>query len=98
MALLTQEETQGKISEVPGWEISGDTIEKKFKFKDFIESMSFVMKVAFLSEQADHHPEITINYSRVKLSLSTHSAGGLTGKDFELAKEINGIEVSSPAQ
>jgi 4a-hydroxytetrahydrobiopterin dehydratase len=94
---LTQEEAQGRLSDLPGWELAGDAIRKEFKFKDFIEAVSFVMKVAFLAETADHHPDIDIRYSRVILSLSTHSAGGLTEKDFDLARQINGVETPSPA-
>lgn len=98
MSALTTETVQGMLAEVPGWTLAGDAIERKYKFKDFIESMTFVLKVAFLAEQADHHPDIAVNYSKVTLTLTTHSAGGLTEKDFALAKQVNSIESPQPQQ
>jgi 4a-hydroxytetrahydrobiopterin dehydratase len=73
---------------VPGWENNGKEISRTYKFKDFAEALSFVNKVAGLAEAADHHPDIDIRYNKVRLVLSTHSAGGLTEKDFSLAKQI----------
>ena len=73
---------------VPGWENNGKEITRLYKFKDFAEAMVFVNKVAGLAEAADHHPDIDIRYNKVRLTLSTHSAGGLTEKDFSLARQI----------
>ena len=73
---------------VPGWENNGKEITRLYKFKDFAEAMVFVNKVAGLAEAADHHPDIDIRYNKVRLTLSTHSAGGLTSKDFALARQI----------
>ena len=73
---------------VPGWENNGKEITKAYKFKDFAEAMAFVNKVAGLAEAADHHPDIDIRYNKVRLMLSTHSAGSLTEKDFSLARQI----------
>ena len=73
---------------VPGWESNGKEIIRTYKFKDFAEAMAFVNKVAGLAEAADHHPDINIRYNKVRLTLSTHSAGGLTEKDFALARQI----------
>ncbi len=73
---------------VPGWENSGKEISRTYKFKNFAEAMAFVNKVAGLSEAADHHPDINIRWNKVRLVLSTHSAGGLTEKDFSLARQI----------
>lgn len=72
-----------------GWELENGEITKQYKFKDFLEAMAFVKKVARLAEAADHHPDILIQYNKVTLTLSTHSAGGLTEKDFVLAGKID---------
>jgi 4a-hydroxytetrahydrobiopterin dehydratase len=64
-------------------------ISRKFVFADFVQAMRFVNRVARLAEAANHHPDITINYNRVKLALTTHDEGGLTMKDFRLASRIN---------
>ena len=76
------------MENVPGWENNGKEITRTYKFKDFAEAMAFVNKVAGLSEAADHHPDIDIRWNKVRLILSTHSAGGLTEKDFSLARQI----------
>jgi len=96
MPALTSEDIQSRLPEAAGWELAEGALRRQVKFKDFIESMTFVLKVAFLAEQADHHPDILINYSRVTLTLSTHSEGGITDKDFSLAKQINGIDSPLP--
>ena len=73
---------------VPGWENNGEEITRTYKFKDFAEALAFVNRVGQLAEAADHHPDIDIRYNKVRLVLSTHSAGGLTSKDFALARQI----------
>ena len=72
-----------------GWELKEGQIVKGWKFKDFVEAMAFVNRVAERAEAADHHPDLLIRYNRVTLTLSTHSAGGLTEKDFSLARQID---------
>lgn len=89
--LLAQENITKNLQSLHGWWQSGSEIEKQFKFKNFIESIGFVNKVALLSEKADHHPDILIQYSKVKITLSTHSEGGITDKDFSLATEIEEV-------
>lgn len=88
MALLTENEIKEGLSNLDGWGQDGDQIVKQFKFKNFVESMGFVTQVAILSERVDHHPDILIQYSKVGITLSTHSEGGITEKDINLAKEI----------
>ena len=91
MALLSENEiTQGLLS-LEGWAQDENRIVKQFKFKNFVESMGFVTKVAILSERVDHHPDILIEYSKVTITLSTHSEGGLTKKDFNLATGIQEV-------
>jgi 4a-hydroxytetrahydrobiopterin dehydratase len=89
MTAMTKDEVKARLGELSGWERDGDEIEKKFSFADFSASMAFVNAVAALAEAADHHPDISIKYNRVKLTLSTHSEGGVTEKDFALAAQID---------
>jgi len=64
-------------------------ISRRFEFPDFRAAIRFVKRVASLAEAANHHPDITINYNRVRLALTTHDEGGLTMKDFKLAGKVN---------
>jgi 4a-hydroxytetrahydrobiopterin dehydratase len=86
---LTKGEIEERIKSLSGWKRDGDEIQKKFQFPDFGQAMVFVNRVAEASEEADHHPDIKISYNKVKMSLSTHSEGGVTEKDFELAARID---------
>jgi 4a-hydroxytetrahydrobiopterin dehydratase len=89
---LSQTEIQGKLRAIPGWELAKNkTIQKKFTFGNFKEALAFVNQVGELAEKSNHHPDITINYNKVTLSLMTHDAGGLTTKDFDLASHIEKI-------
>lgn len=78
---------------VPGWKLSetGDRIVREFQFKNFLESMAFVNKVAEIAESEGHHPDIHIFYNKVKLELYTHAIGGLHENDFIVATKINSI-------
>lgn len=73
------------------WSHAGKALHKKFTFKSFMPAISFVDKIAEAAEKAAHHPDITINYNVVSISLSTHSEGGVTEKDFELASQLDQI-------
>jgi 4a-hydroxytetrahydrobiopterin dehydratase len=75
--------------QIPGWTIRDKSIEREFQFKDFKGSIAFVNKVADLAERQNHHPDICIYYSKVKLVLSTHKIGGLSRNDFILAAKID---------
>jgi 4a-hydroxytetrahydrobiopterin dehydratase len=90
---LDKREIQDRLRSLSGWELDdGDEIEKKYQFAGFREAVAFVNRVADAAEAADHHPDISIKYNRVKLSLSTHSEDGLTAKDFDLAAQIDAAE------
>ena len=91
MALLSEEKISEELRGLEGCEQNGNEIIKQFKFKNFVESVGFVNKTAILAEKADHHPDILIQYNRVNLTLSTHSEGGLTEKDFNIAREIEKV-------
>jgi 4a-hydroxytetrahydrobiopterin dehydratase len=91
MPAMQKDQVKARLQSMPGWERDDDEIEKKFRFADFKQAMAFVNRVADAAEARDHHPEIEIEYDKVKLSLSTHSEGGVTEKDFDLAGEIDRI-------
>jgi 4a-hydroxytetrahydrobiopterin dehydratase len=88
-ALLEPQAVQQLLEEVPQWRLQGDSIERQFKFPDFVGAIEFVNKVAKESESMDHHPDIDIRWNKVRLVLATHSAGGLTDLDFTLAQKID---------
>jgi 4a-hydroxytetrahydrobiopterin dehydratase len=85
---LSDDELNSALRGLPGWDHIGDEIRKQYSFPDFLGSIAFVNSVAQLAEAAGHHPDITINYNRVTLTLTTHDAGGLTGNDVSLARQI----------
>jgi 4a-hydroxytetrahydrobiopterin dehydratase len=89
MRALSKLEVLDKLKNLEGWKLEGDSISKKYELPSFPEAMKLVNKVAELAERADHHPDIFINYRRVTLSLSTHSEGGITQKDLDLADQID---------
>ena len=80
---LSQAEIEQRMKTLQGWRLEGNEITKQFTFAGFPEAVAFVDRLAPKAEAADHHPDILINYKRVTLTYSTHSEGGLTGKDFE---------------
>ena len=80
----------GKLAlSVPQWTLSEKQIEREFKFKDFVQAMAFVNRVADAANKQGHHPDIQILYNRVRLTLSTHKIGGLSQSDFILAAKID---------
>jgi 4a-hydroxytetrahydrobiopterin dehydratase len=79
---LTREDAERRMRSLTGWTLDGDAIRKQYTFKDFLEAIAFVNRLAAEAEKTDHHPDILINYKRVTLTYSTHDEGGLTEKDF----------------
>lgn len=92
MARLSAEEIDSALKNIPSWKHDGKTtlngIRKVYKFKDFKEAWAFMTKVAALADAADHHPEWSNEYNRVDIMLTTHSSGGVTAKDTDLAAKI----------
>lgn len=86
--LLDDEEIEQRLDELGDWEREEDEIHKVYEFDDFASAMKFVNDVAKMADRYDHHPDMLISYSKVKLTLSTHSEGGLTALDFDLANDI----------
>jgi len=87
---LSDAEIGQNLKELTGWQLTGNAIKKQYAFDSFMSAIRFVNRTAERAEAADHHPDITINYRKVTMVLSTHSAGGLTQKDFALARQIDG--------
>jgi 4a-hydroxytetrahydrobiopterin dehydratase len=95
VAKLSMQERENALSGIPEWEwdVKRDAITRNFTFKDFSEAFAFMTRVAMAAESADHHPEWSNVYNRVYILLTTHSASGLTQKDVDLAKAIDGFLV-----
>ena len=89
---LNEEQIQDSLSRLADWIREGDWLTRDLKFENFKSAMAFVNRVADEAEAMDHHPDILIHgWNKVRLSVMTHSAGGLTEKDFKLAERINGL-------
>jgi 4a-hydroxytetrahydrobiopterin dehydratase len=91
MDLLTEEAIAAELATVPDWDHVGDSIRRTVTKADFRAAMLYVGAVAYLAEEANHHPDILIQWNKVTLTLSTHSAGGLTAKDFALARTVDAL-------
>ena len=89
MTKLTENQISGRLTAINGWYLENNSIKKKFKTKGFPQTMGLVTEIGALCQQFDHHPDyLTLKYSEVEVSFSTHSVGGLSEKDFEIAKQI----------
>jgi 4a-hydroxytetrahydrobiopterin dehydratase len=86
---LTEEQIRASMNELKGWARDGNKIERSLEFDGFTEAIDFINRIAELADEADHHPEIFNVYNQVDLTLTTHDVGGLSEKDFKLAKQIN---------
>lgn len=91
MKLLDEAAIESRMKELDGWTRDGNRIRRTFEFSSFPAAIAFVNRVAGLAEEADHHPDIDIRYRRVDLTLSTHSAGGITDRDIDLARAIDSL-------
>ena len=88
---LSNDEVQAHLKNVPDWEIDKGELQRRFSLPTFPAAIFFVNAVAHLAEVSAHHPDIIISYNNVTLRLSTHSAGGLTEKDFASAQQVNAL-------
>jgi 4a-hydroxytetrahydrobiopterin dehydratase len=99
MIRLSDESVSTGLSDLPGWSRSGDAsgeggrpaIEKTYELADFPAAIAFVVRIGFLAEAADHHPDLDVRWRTVRVLLTTHDAGGLTDKDLALAHEIEAL-------
>ncbi len=87
--LLTPEEISLLADQLPGWTVLGSKLQRKWKFKNFVDAFGFMSRVALLAESMHHHPDWSNVYSRVTIELTTHDLGGLSDQDVQLAQEIN---------
>ncbi len=86
--LLSGPEIKARLKDLPGWMHKGKFIVKAFKFDEFMAGVDFIKRVAAVAEKEEHHPDIMVRYTEVTLSLQTHSEGGVTEWDLELAEAI----------
>jgi 4a-hydroxytetrahydrobiopterin dehydratase len=91
MPLLSKDEIERRLEDVPQWSRDDAAIKRGFKFEDFQASVDFVNRITPPAEEMNHHPDIFISWNKVELTLSTHSEGGLTESDFELASRIDSL-------
>lgn len=89
MPKLTSAEIKAALARVPLWKRKGSTIARTYQFKDFVAALKFVNAAGRLAEKAWHHPDIDIRWNKVTLVLTTHDTGGLTRKDFQLARQFD---------
>ena len=87
--LLNSQDIKNWLKKLPEWELEKKAIERTYEFDDFSQAIEFVNGVAEIADEEDNHPGIDIRYNKVRLALSTHSAGGLTDLDFELAEKVD---------
>ncbi|AOF95509.1 4a-hydroxytetrahydrobiopterin dehydratase [Sphingobium sp. RAC03] len=95
IATLTQEQRAAALAELPEWTVVAepDGISRRFVFRDFVAAFGFMTRVAIVAEKADHHPEWSNVYNRVDIVLTTHDAGGLSQRDIDLARAVDGLLV-----
>jgi 4a-hydroxytetrahydrobiopterin dehydratase len=91
VAALGDAEIEDRLAALPGWGRKGEAIEKSFKHDDFVGSVRFVDALVEPAEEMNHHPDLSISWDTVTVRLSTHSEGGITGADFELATKIDAL-------
>jgi 4a-hydroxytetrahydrobiopterin dehydratase len=89
VARLSNDEIRQELVALPAWERTGEVIARTVRFPDFLSGIRFVDRIAELAELADHHPDIDIRYRTIRFALTTHDEGGLTPKDFAMARQID---------
>jgi 4a-hydroxytetrahydrobiopterin dehydratase len=91
VTLLDDSEIDARLAELDGWERAGDAIEKRFERGDFVGSVRFVDSIVAPAEEMGHHPDLAISWGTVTVTITTHSEGGTTAADFELAARIDAL-------
>ena len=91
MTLLDPEQIKTGHEQLPDWEFDSLSLQRRFQFADFVEAFGFMSRVALLAERIDHHPEWSNVYNRVDMRLTSHDAGGITGRDIKLARQIDAL-------
>jgi len=91
MATLSDEEIRAALADLPGWALGAGDITREYRLDSFAGAIAFVVRLSYAAEAANHHPDLDIRYSKVRVTLSTHSEGGVTAKDLDLARVIEGF-------
>lgn len=91
MPVLSDSEVDKRLADLPAWRREGNALAREFKLSDFMGSVDLVNRIAPIAEEMQHHPDLSIAFNRVTVQLSTHSEGGITENDFELAKRIDSL-------
>ncbi len=95
MALLDDAQIEERLAELPGWERSGEAIARTYGCGDFVGSVRFVESLVEPAEGMNHHPDLELSWDKVTVTISTHSEGGLTAADFELAAKVDALSPTS---
>ena len=88
---MSDDEVKDQLHNLGGWEREGDAIVREFEFANFVGSVDFVKRITPIAEEMNHHPDLSISWNKVKVSLSTHSEGGITENDFKLATKLDSL-------
>ena len=91
MTRLSDEEIDRRLQDLDGWERSGEAIRKRYEGDDFASSVALVNRLTPVAEEMNHHPDLEVSWNKVTVTISTHSEGGLTENDFELARRIDEV-------
>ena len=91
MAILRDDALTTALDDLPGWARAGEAIAKKYKLGGFPDAVAFVVRLSYAAEAANHHPDLDIRYNTVTVTLSTHSEGGVTAKDVDLARAVEAV-------
>jgi len=97
MAMLSDEEIGTGLAGLDGWVLDGRMITREYRLSGFPAAVAFVVRVSYAAEAADHHPDLDVRYDRVRVSLTTHSEGGVTDKDLALARAVQSIATEGGA-
>jgi 4a-hydroxytetrahydrobiopterin dehydratase len=91
VTLATTAQIKRLHRKIPDWKIESAALSRQFDFENFYETVAFVNAIAWIANQADHHPDLAVSYNKCVVSFSTHSVGGLSEKDFECAQQVDGL-------
>ena len=91
MTLLERDEIDGRVREAEGWDLEGEAIVKQFKLGDFTGAVAFLDRIVPIANEMNHHPDVSISWETVTVMITTHSEGGLTSSDFDLAERIDAL-------
>lgn len=89
--MLNEQDIAARLAALDGWSREGSSIVKHYTFANYHETLAFVNALAWIAHRSDHHPDLDVGYNRCRVAFSTHSAGGLTGKDFTNAARIDAL-------